>query len=308
MIPMLLYFVFSIFQLFTPVTVNASTPPTHADATIHIENVAPILAKDADLQKKMEKAILSNPQWKKLINSKRMSIGLVDMRNPAQSRFASLNGNHMMYAASLPKIAVLLAAEEALEDGSLKETPEVLNDMRIMISKSNNQATTRMIDRVGFDKIASTMTNPSYKLYDKTNGGGLWVGKRYAAGGKRNPDPLKGISHAATVKQVCRFYHMLANDQLVSPERSAHMRKMMINPDLHHKFVNVLDRIAPTAKIYRKSGSWKQYHADSVWVKDQSRNYILVALIDDEAGGSICKDLVYAIEGVLNASIIKIKS
>ena len=36
-------------------------------------------------------------------------------------------------------------------------------------------------------------------------GGGLWVGKRYAAAGKRLPDPMNGLSHGATVEQVSRF-------------------------------------------------------------------------------------------------------
>ena len=54
-----------------------------------------------------------------------------------------------------------------------------------MISKSNNQASTRMIDRLGYDKISSVLTSDRYKLYDQNNGGGLWVGKRYAAAGER---------------------------------------------------------------------------------------------------------------------------
>ena len=72
---------------------------------------------------------------------------------------------------------------DALEKGELKETPEVKNDMKLMISKSSNQAATRMIDRLGFDKIESVLTDEQYQLYyeDEEHGGGLWVGKRYAS-------------------------------------------------------------------------------------------------------------------------------
>lgn len=245
-----------------------------------------------------------NSTYRKLIRNKKLSVGLVDMRDVNDVKFASVNGNHMMYAASLPKIAVLLAAMDAIEKGELRKTPEVETDMNLMIRKSNNAASTRMIDRVGFQKIADVMQDPRYGLYDRKDGGGLWVGKRYAAKGARNPDPLKGLSHAATVDKVCSFYYMLANDELVSPERSKEMRAIMTAPGLQHKFVNTIKKIAPYAKLYRKSGSWRTFHSDSIWVKGTNRNYILVALVDDPNGEQIIRDLVNVAEKALNQNRI----
>jgi len=256
---------------------------------------------DNNLQKTLEKEINANPLWKTLINQKKMAIGLVDLRDTNNVKFARLNGNHMMYAASLPKIAVLLAAMDAIDKKELIETKDIKKDMRLMISKSNNQATTRMIDRLGYDKIEAVMRSPKYKFYDENFGGGLWVGKRYGGGGNTNREPLKNLSHAATVTQVCRYYYLLANGKLVNRKRSKQMLDIMENPELHHKFVNTLDKIAPDARIFRKSGSWKNYHSDSVlvWGKDSNRRYILVALIDDSAGEQIIRDLIKPIEKVL---------
>ena len=62
----------------------------------------------------------------------------------------------------MPKIAILLSAMDAIEKGELKETAEVKKDMWLMISKSNNQASTRMIDRLGYDKISSVLTSDRY--------------------------------------------------------------------------------------------------------------------------------------------------
>ena len=132
------------------------------------------------------------------------------MKDIFNIKFANVNGDEMMYAASLPKIAVLLSAVDAIDKGELKESKEVKYDMNRMICNSDNRATTRMIDRVGFDKIEQVLTDPKYNLYDEEFGGGLWVGKRYASAGERNPDPMKGLSHAATVTQVCRFYYLMA--------------------------------------------------------------------------------------------------
>ena len=259
---------------------------------------------DSDLQKTLETEINKNPLWKKLINQKKMSIGLVDLRDTNNVKFARINGNHMMYAASLPKIAVLLAAMEAIDNKELTETADIRKDMRLMISKSNNAATTRMIDRVGYDKIESVMRSKKYKFYDENIGGGLWVGKRYGGGGNTNREPLKNLSHAATVTQVCRYYYLLANGKLVNQKRSKQMLDIMENTALHHKFVNTLDKIAPDARIFRKSGSWKNYHSDSVlvWGKDSNRRYILVALIEDSSGEQIIRDLIKPVEKVLRAN------
>ena len=255
--------------------------------------------RDPELQKRLRARINENPIWRRLVQQKRLSIGIVDMNDTDDARYAAVNGRHMMYAASLPKIAVLAAAHDAIERGELQETAEIRRDMRLMIAKSNNAATTRMIDRVGFENIERTMTDPDLKLYDPAYGGGLWVGKRYAAGGRRHPDPMKGISHAATTEQICRYFYLLANDELVSEEACEKMRSYLVDPQLHHKFVSVLDRVAPRAKVYRKSGSWSTFHADVAMVKGPSRHYIMTALVDDANGEQIVRQLGAVLDELL---------
>ena len=260
-------------------------------------------AKTKNYKAALETVLNQNPQWRRLIRNKKLAVGLVDMRDADHAKFAQVNGQEMMYAASLPKIAILLAAMDAIDKGELRETAEVRQDMHLMITKSNNQASTRMIDRVGYKKIEQVLTDPRYALYDKARGGGLWVGKRYAAGGARNPEPMKGLSHAATVEQVCRYYYMVAKGQLISEERSKQMMEYLADPLLHHKFVNTLDQVAPNARLYRKSGSWRNYHSDSVLVwGDPSQRYILVALAEDPNGEQIIRKLVYAAEKALKTT------
>lgn len=265
-------------------------------------NIKPLssLANET-LQQDLEKEIRNNPAWKTLVQENRMAIGVVDLSDLDNIRYASVNDNYMMYAASLPKIAVLLAAMDAIEKGELVETEAIKKEMRLMISKSDNDATTAMIDRLGYQKIESVMRDPKYKFYDENQGGGLWVGKRYASGGETNREPLKNLSHAATIEQVCKFYYMLVNGALVNKVRSAQMLDIMGTPELHHKFVNVIEQIAPQAQLFRKSGSWENFHSDSilVWEKDSKRKYILVALVDDAAGEAIIRSLVKPIEKVL---------
>ncbi|NHN36776.1 serine hydrolase [Pseudomaricurvus alcaniphilus] len=256
---------------------------------------------DPTLQKALEKRLDANPAWKKLIRQKKMAVALVDLSDPDNPHFARVNGRQTMYSASMPKIAILLAAFQQIEDGKLELTPELKKDLNIMIRKSSNTAATRVIDRVGgLDSVNAVLSDPRYKLYDKSLGGGLWVGKRYAKSGRRVPDPIYGVSHGASVMQVARFYYLLATGRLVSPQRSAEMLDTLVDPGIKHKFVAALQQTAPDARIYRKSGTWKIWHADSALVWGPVwRRYILVGVVESEDGGEILKDLVAAIESVL---------
>ncbi len=298
------FFLLSIFAVLTlnPIT-NAQSELPLKGTQYYVQPLRSLV--DESLQHELELQLNANAKWKTLIREKKLAVGLVDLSNPFQVRFARVNGNEMMYAASLPKIAILLAAVDAMEEGELKENKVILDDLRAMIRKSDNRASTRMIDLLGYEKIEEVLTDPQYELFDEDYGGGLWVGKRYAATGRKNPDPIKGLSHAATVTQVCRFYYLLSMGKLVNYERSRQMLELMYPPELHHKFVHTLDRIAPKAKVYRKSGSWRDYHSDSVlvWGKDEKRRYILVALTQSTEGEAIIRDLIYTAENVLRSKI-----
>jgi beta-lactamase class A len=255
---------------------------------------------DHNLKKSIVNTLNTDKKLKKLLRQKKVCLGLVDLSKPTRPRFAEINGDHMMYAASLPKIAVLLAVQQELEKGTIQMSDKLNDLISKMITVSNNSCTTELIDLIGFDKIASVLQDDRYNLYDENRGGGLWVGKRYGKGGKKNPDPLKGLSHAATATQVCRFYYMLAYGQLISCERSIAMLDYLKDPMLHHKFVNVLDQVCPDADIYRKSGTWRTFHSDSVLViGDEWRSYILVALVEDPNGGQIIKDIIFKIDKLL---------
>lgn len=251
---------------------------------------------DSKLTRQLRGHLNDHAPWRRLLNEKKMAVGVVDLAEPDGPHFASVNGDSMMYAASLPKIAVLLAAFDAFEDGSLQESEAVYDDLNAMIRCSSNHAATRMIDRLGFDKIASAVTDPRYRLYDPAKGGGLWVGKRYAQTGKRHPDPLKGLSHAATVNQVCRFYYLLASGKIISPTRSAQMLEILSDSMIHHKFVGVLEKLAPEARLFRKSGTWRNWHADSILVWGPERRYILVGLVENGGGEKILRDLASEVD------------
>lgn len=259
--------------------------------------------EDVWLQTLLDQRLRRNPQWRKLLESRKLAVGLVDLSEPTQPRFAQVNGRVEMYAASLPKIAILLAAFDQFERGLLARTPEIEQDLAAMIRVSDNQAATRLIDRLGgLAAVNKIIADPRYRFYDANGSGGLWVGKRYAKRGPRLPDPIYGISHAATVNQACRFYYQLATGRLISQQASREMLALLADPAIEHKFVKPLHQRAPRARLYRKSGTWKHWHADSVLVwGPEWRRYILVAMVESPKGEQILRDLVPAVEGLLQA-------
>ncbi|MCF8090882.1 MAG: class A beta-lactamase-related serine hydrolase [Desulfotignum sp.] len=278
------------------------SPPLPLPLGVNPASVRPLVdLVDNHMQDQLLQRLNQTPLWKKLIREKKMTVGLVDLANPSEIRYAGVNGNEMIYAASLPKIAILLTAFHCFENRTLEQTPEVTRDLHLMIRASDNQAATRMIERLGMEQIQQVLTLNRYDFYDAARGGGLWVGKEYARTGRRLPEPIKGLSHAANASQVCRFYYQLAMGKLINRERSREMLEIMVNPGIEHKFVKTLKKTMPQALVFRKSGTWKTWHSDSVLVwGPEWRRYIAVALIDNPNGETILRKLIPELEAVLS--------
>lgn len=253
---------------------------------------------DVDLQRGLQEAV-ADLNLSRAVKSKQLSVALVDITDPMSPRMAMLNGDDMRYAASLPKIAILFGALQKIHDGQLEMDPQTLQQMNDMIRVSSNKAATAVLNKVGRKYLSELLQSKRYKFYDRDLNGGLWVGKPYASGAAYQRDPLHGISHGATAFQVARFYYMVATGQLVSPEHSRLMKHILGNPGIHHKFVKGLEKSHPDARIFRKSGSWRNFHSDSAIVERGGRRYIAVALAEHAEGGKWLEKLIVAMDEVV---------
>jgi beta-lactamase class A len=257
--------------------------------------------EDGSLEDRLAQALNRHSLWQALISKEKMAVGVVDLTDPAAPRFAQVNGSTMMYAGSLAKLAILLSAHCGFEDGTLAETSEIYRDMIEMMRRSDNAATNRVIDRIGLRRIEAVVVDPNCRFYDPDQGGGIWLGRRFANSGEVDPDPLKGLVHGASATEVCRFYYLLATGKLISAERSRQMLHILSFPDIHDKFVSVMERSIPLAHLYRKSGTWHVWYSDSVLVWDETGGkYILVAMVENEQGEEILRQLVPVIQQLLN--------
>jgi len=259
----------------------------------------PSLWQSADpvLQDKLEELIEQQGLMQQ-VKDGHLALALVDISDPYQPHQASLNGDEMIYAASLPKIAILLGAFVQIEAGVLEESDALLSELILMIRYSDNNAATRVLDLVGRDKLLDILQSLRFKLYTKDHDGGIWVGKDYARKGAYQRDPLHNLSHGASVMQVARFYYLLDTNRLVNPELTRQMKEILSKPAISHKFVKGLKGV-PDAVLFRKSGTWKDYHADSALVVFGSNRYILVGLVKNKQGGRWLSELAHPLHKLI---------
>jgi len=228
-----------------------------------------------------------------------LAVALVDITTLAEPRVAAVNGDDMIYAASLPKIAILLGAFVCIEQGTMRMDERTRHSLTDMIRVSSNVEATRMLNRVGKQRLIEILQSDRYRLYDPLVNGGLWVGKEYGKSPAYRRDPLHNLSHGATAMQTARFYYMLETGQLVGPRLTRAMKQMLSSPGLHHKFVKGLEQRRPQARIYRKSGSWRQWHADSGIIESNGRRFIAVALAQHPRGGQWLTDLIVPLHDLI---------
>ena len=253
---------------------------------------------DPVLQKGLERC-LNSLNLAKAADRKSLSIVLVDITNPESPRMAHINPNLMMYAASLPKIAILLGAFQRFANGEIEMDAKTKKKLIRMIRNSSNHDATEILNRVGKAYLAALLQSPRYRLYDPQKNGGLWVGKPYAKAGAVKRDPLYNLSHGATPFEVARFYYLLATDRLVSPEACEEMMDILADPAINHKFVAGLNAHRPGSKIFRKSGTWRSFHSDSAIVERNGRRYIAVAMANHPSGGKWLSELIVAMDDLV---------
>ncbi|MDQ3441257.1 MAG: class A beta-lactamase-related serine hydrolase [Planctomycetota bacterium] len=247
---------------------------------------------DPALQAEVEK-IDQSLRDKFAMTREQTSVGVLDLR---RERLALVNPDRGDYGASVPKIGILLAYFELTPRAATELDPTVKKELGQMIKVSSNEMAAKYSRELGLKAIQAVIDQ--YKLYDPLRGGGIWVGKHYGKDAERYPDPVGKHAHAATVRQVMRFYLLMLQGKLVSPEASQRMREIFASPEIPHqqnKFVAGLTGRAGL-KILRKSGSWENWMHDSAVVEGTDRHYIVVAMTNHPKGDAYLAAFATAVD------------
>ena len=232
------------------------------------------------------------------LDKKQLGVALVDLSVQGRAFYAGINDNDMMYAASLPKIAILVSVIKAVNEGKLEWTHEYEERLSNMIRASSNTDASWGAEMAGLEGIEETMRDPDYCFYDNKSGG-LWVGRQYGPRGGTNRDPLQNLSHAATARQTARFYTMLDEGLLVSKHWSFRMLGLMSPPAHHHKFVGGLEGTPGVTFLARKSGSWRHWHSDSALIQHHGRRYVAVGISETPKGEKLMQQLIKVLDDIV---------
>lgn len=246
---------------------------------------------DAQLQQKLEglDVALRNKYG---MTSEQTAVGILDLH---KFRLAMIHPDRIEYAASVAKIGILLAYFQLHPETAQNLDPQTKHELGLMAKASSNEMAAKYSRQMGLREIQQVLD--SYGFYDPKHGGGLWVGKHYGAGGERIGDPIADHSHAATVRQLLRFYLMLEQGRLVSPEASRVMKEIFASPEIPHdnfKFVKALT--GKDVEILRKWGSWQTWLHDTAIITGPGRHYILVTLTNHPKGDEYLVDLAKEVD------------
>lgn len=223
------------------------------------------------------------------------AVGVVDLKS---GHVAMLHPDRIEYAASVPKVGILLAWFALHPDWNARLDATTRHKLGLMAKVSDNEAASTFSRELGLREIQRVLDG--YGLYDATRGGGIWVGKHYGKGSERIGDPVADHSHAATVRQLLRYWLLLMQGNLVSREASAAMREIFASPEIPHsdlKFVKAL--AGRNLDILRKWGSWEQWQHDSAVITGPGRQYILVALTHHACGDEYLEDLARSVDDLM---------
>jgi beta-lactamase class A len=225
------------------------------------------------------------------------AVGVLDLRT---GRLALLRPDAIDYAASVPKIAILFAWFQTHPAAATSLDATTRHELGLMIKISDNAMAAKYSQLLGLKEIQRLLDAEGF--YDAAHGGGLWMGKHYSKDGERYRDPVGNNSHAATVRQLLRFYLRLEQGRLVSPAASKTMREIFASPDIAHlqdKFVRGL--AGRPVEIRRKAGWWEDWFHDTAVVTGPNRHYIMVAMTHHKNGDAYLVDFAAAVDDALTA-------
>jgi beta-lactamase class A len=248
------------------------------------------------LQTKLEK-IDADLRGKYSMTTEQTAVGVLDLNT---LRLAMIHPDRGEYAASVPKVGILLAYFQLHPEAATNLTAQTRHELGLMAKASDNEMAAKFSRELGLKQIQAVLN--SYHFYDTNHGGGIWVGKHYGKGDERYGDPIGDNSHAATVRQLLRYFLMLEQGKLVSPAASKTMREIFASPDIPHddiKFVKGLE--GRDVQIIRKWGSWEDWFHDTAVVTGGGRHYILVALTKHPKGDEYLVDLAKAVDDLMVA-------
>ncbi|GJM24304.1 MAG: hypothetical protein DHS20C16_07190 [Phycisphaerae bacterium] len=251
---------------------------------------------DAALQKELER--IDRDVCEALqIKAENRSFGVLTLND---LKLGMLEPDRMFYAASVPKIAILLAYFETHPEAATNLADDVRDELGRMIKNSDNVLAAKYGKLIGIEKVQEIAQSKRYGFYNEKRGGGLWYGKHYGKDSPRIGDPLHDHSHGATVRQCLRFYLLMEQKKLVNAAASITMMEVFASEQLKHGQSKFVKGLSPHAdSILRKSGTWRNWHLDTARVRHGDQFYLLAGMVDHPKGAEYLSEMAKRIDALI---------
>lgn len=262
------------------------------------------------------------------LKTNELAITLVDLTDPARPARGGFRGAATIYPASVVKLFYLVAAQRWLEDGRLRDTPELRRALRDMIVESYNEATHYVVDCLSDTTSGPELSEADLAAWQEKRNvvnryfsglgyAGINVNKKPWCEGPygREVQAIKAFSpnrNLLTTDATARIMTEIATGKAVSPKRCAEMRELLAREifgpvkdieDQTHGFTGIAVREHPGAKLWSKAGWTSETRHDAAYVElADGRKFVLVTFTTGHANE---REIIPAVARVVIAGLRK---
>lgn len=165
-------------------------------------------------------------------------------------------------SASTIKIFIGLSMRDAIYDGEFPYSKDIKEDLDLALRNSDNDATNRIIEKLGFDRINETIYK--YTRSDETKLNRLMLGQ-----GDENITNSKDL--IAGLIEIYKSNDDISKDMVTSMENSSSKR------------AKLLKDINPSFYSFNKTGELKNIENDIALISTGKSSYIISLLTEDVA-------------------------
>ncbi len=296
-----------------------------------------VLQNSTDLQSLLKQGVdeaLSKFAAKGL-KAEEIAATLIDIRNPDKLTTANYRGNEKIYPASVVKMFYLVAVHQWLNDGKLKDSPELRRTMHDMIVDSSKDATQSIVDVLSGVGSGNILPEKEFKVWAyKRN-----VVNRYfesleyqninvcqktfcedAYGIEQQFRGKDGVNrNKLTTYATARLLSEVVLNKAVTAERSKQMSELMSRDweakegkvfdgdDQAHGFTGIAlkDLNLKGAKLWSKAGWTSKTRHDAAYIElPNGAKFVLVVFTENHATE---RDIIPSVARIILKEFTKVK-
>ena len=219
----------------------------------------------------------------------RLAITLVTLPTRGPARFGQYHGDQPIYPASVVKLCYAMAFFDQVEKGQLTATPELLEQLRLMIVDSSNQATGHILDALTGTQSGTELTAEELKAFGENrqvvNHYLRALGVNHINACQKTWDdapygrdvqylgPNYENRNSMTTNDTAQLLYLLARNKVLTKKHREHLWGLM-----HRDYVHGTDPQSRRIGAGLPSGS--TLYSKAGWTSDTNHDTALVTLPD----------------------------